>query len=87
MAGKRTTRAKGKAPRKPKRIDPAEAMRRQLAIREIVALTVAPGFGLELEDAEAIARRVVRDHPKAAVVELAPIVLAHVDRFLAEVAA
>lgn len=64
----------------------ADAFALQLTIREIVALTVAPGLGLELDDAEAIARRVVRDHPDKSVAELAPIVIAHVERHLAEVA-
>lgn len=90
MASKRTPARK--APRKPgprKRAQAtaAELMRRQLTIREIVGLTVAPGLGLEVDDAEAIARRVVKDHPLATVPELAPIVIAHVERHLAEVAA
>lgn len=73
---KRKPRRKAKASPKPAR-DP---MRMQAMIAEIVVLIAAPAYGVSIELASTVARRVVRDHPSALVPELVPVILGHLER-------
>lgn len=84
---RRRKTAKAPIRKKPPRLSPAEAARRQTMIVELVALLVAPGHGVDREDAERIARKVVNDHPGAWTSELVPMVVAHLERHLVDEAA